>query len=89
MYPQSLSLLTWYPTAVRLLPMSWPTLSLLTNVRPMWSQYEQKAIRTLSVFGVMRGSLIALIGTIAKALRSLDRSCLGLKTDCPVLDLGR
>ena len=69
--------------------MSWPTLSLLTNVRPMWSQYEQKAISTLSVLGVMRGSLMALIGTIAKALRSLDRSCLGLKTDCPVLDLGR
>ena len=53
----------------------------------MLSQYEQKAIRTRRVFGVILGSLIALIGTMAKARRSLALSCLGLKTGNPLLGL--
>ena len=64
--------------------MSCPIRSLLTKVRPMLSQYEQNAMRTRSVLGVILGSLIALMGTIAKALRSLDLSCLGLNTGSPV-----
>lgn len=53
----------------------------------MLSQYEQKAMRTRRVFGVILGSLIALIGTMAKARRSFALSCLGLKTGNPLLGL--
>ena len=50
----------------------------------MLSQYEQNAMRTRRVLGVILGSLIALIGTIAKARRSLDLSCFGLNRDSPL-----
>ena len=79
----------WYETPVLPSPMSCPILASDTKVLPIVSAYEQNATSTLSVDGVMRGSLIALIGTTANALRSLALSCLGLKTDCPMLDLGR
>lgn len=68
--------------------MSCPILACDTNVLPIASAYEQNATNTLSVAGEIRGSLIALIGITANALRSFALSCFGLiSTGSQVLDL--
>mgnify|MGYP003648271623 CR=1 FL=1 len=84
MYPSFLSLTAWYDTPLLPMPISCPMRGCDTNVLPIASAYEQYATNTLRVAGVMRGSLIALIGTTAQALRSLALSCLGLNTGSPL-----
>ena len=71
MYPHFFSLVTCFDTALWLVPISSPIRSRLTNVLPVRSAYEQNATRILSIDGVMRGSLIARMGTIEKLRRSL------------------